>query len=267
MTICHLNCGSMHPPFAPLRAIVYCLLVGTNEGLVLIDTGFGTQDCTHPTPFMRLFAASIGASLDIEETAVRQVKRLGYAAEDVQHIVLTHLHLDHTGGLPDFPDAKVHIFRPEYETMMHPQGFLERAHVPAHWAHGPKWIIHDQGTKQWFGRNAIPVIEHVSPEILLVPLPGHTRGHCGVAIATANGWLFNCGDAASPFHGKADPHQLADSYHPLNAMPTWFVHRVIGSHVPWLRNLIQENRNRVELISSHDIYNFSRHQTMRPAAE
>ncbi len=29
----------------------------------------------------------------------------------------------------------------------------------------------------------------------MVPLPGHTRGHCGVAVETSDGWLLHCGDA------------------------------------------------------------------------
>ncbi|WP_223281445.1 MBL fold metallo-hydrolase [Streptomyces antnestii] len=43
--------------------------------------------------------------LDTGETAVRQVAALGYDIEDVRHIVLTHLDLDHAGGLRDFPPA------------------------------------------------------------------------------------------------------------------------------------------------------------------
>jgi glyoxylase-like metal-dependent hydrolase (beta-lactamase superfamily II) len=40
-------------------------------------------------------------------------------------------------------------------------------------------------------------------EVLLVPLPGHTRGHCGVAVRTGAGWLLHCGDAY--FHrGEVD---------------------------------------------------------------
>ena len=29
----------------------------------------------------------------------------------------------------------------------------------------------------------------------MIPLPGHTAGHCGVAINTPDGWLLHCGDA------------------------------------------------------------------------
>lgn len=50
-----------------------------------------------------------------EETAVRQVAALGYTPEDVRHIVVTHLDVDHCGGLPDFPDAQVHVLAKELE--------------------------------------------------------------------------------------------------------------------------------------------------------
>jgi glyoxylase-like metal-dependent hydrolase (beta-lactamase superfamily II) len=52
--------------------------------------------------------AMSGHPRDPEETAVKRVERLGYAAEDVKHVALTRLHFDHAGGLPDSPQAKVH---------------------------------------------------------------------------------------------------------------------------------------------------------------
>jgi glyoxylase-like metal-dependent hydrolase (beta-lactamase superfamily II) len=260
MPIYHLNCGSMAPRFPRMQVIVYCLLVETNQGLLLVDTGFGTGDCTHPAGLMRLFAAYVGAPLDIEETAVRQVQRLGYNTRDVKHIALTHLHLDHAGGLVDFPEAQVHVLRGEYEGAMHPEGLVERFYLPAHWAHGPHWALHEGCTERWFGFDAMHLLPGLSPEVLLVPLPGHTRGHCGIAVATESGWLFHCGDSVSPFHRETDPHSLVDASHTLNILPAWFVQWVIGSQVSRLRQLLREHGGEVELISSHDIYSFKRNQ-------
>ena len=111
MRVRHLNCGSMHPFWPRIHSIIYCLLVETNEGLLLVDTGFGINDISAPTRLMRAFTFLLRSPRDIEETAVKQVERLGYSKEDVRHVVLTHLHLDHSGGLPDFPKAAVHVHR------------------------------------------------------------------------------------------------------------------------------------------------------------
>lgn len=256
MRVYHLNCGSMSPYFPRTQAIVYCLLVETNDGLVLVDSGFGLKDYSDPTPLMRAFTFLLGVPCDVEETAARQITKLGFAIEDVKHIVLTHLHLDHAGGLPDFADAKVHVFRPEYRAAMDPRGFLGRFYDSAHWAHEPKWVIHDLGGEEWFGFDCIPIVDGLSPRVLLVPLTGHTPGHCGVAVETAEGWLFQCGDAASPFHRETDPHQLTGSHHTANVLPAWFARGVIGPHVPRLRELVRDHGDTVRLISSHDIYSF-----------
>ena len=261
MRIHHLNCGSLYPRFPRIQGIVYCLLVETNRGLVLVDTGFGLEDCTNPTRLMRLFRWAVApVSGDVEETALRQIARLGFAREDVTHIVMTHLHLDHAGGLRDFPDAQVHVFRPEYEAAMHPRGFVELFYDAAHWAHGPRWVLHDLPAadgRKWFGFDCIPIVDGLSPEILMVPLPGHTRGHCGVAVRTSEGWLLHCGDAASPHHREADPHQLGDEFYQLRFFPAWFVPWLLGPHVPRLRKLAREHGDQVRLISSHDAYSFS----------
>jgi glyoxylase-like metal-dependent hydrolase (beta-lactamase superfamily II) len=259
MCIHHLNCGSMSPFFPRVEAVTYCLLVETNGGLVLVDTGFGLQDYARPTPLMRLFTWLLGVPRDVKETAVRQVVGLGFGVEDVRHIVLTHLHLDHSGGLADFPQAEVHVSRPEFEAAMDPRGLMERAYVSAHWAHGPRWVIHEWVGGRWFGFESMRILEGLTPEMRLILLPGHTRGHCGVAVRTGEGWLLHCGDAASPFHRQGDPLRPHDVARPMDGWPDWLVRRVIGPHVPRLRELVREHGDEVRLISAHDVYGFRRY--------
>ena len=102
MRIHHLNCATMRP-FAFVLSdtatlvsrahlVVHCLLVETNDGLVLVDSGFGCADRTRPSRFERAFMALSNSSRDLAETAAHQVAGLGYALEDVRHIVQTHLH-------------------------------------------------------------------------------------------------------------------------------------------------------------------------------
>lgn len=193
----------------------------------------------------------------MEETARHQILKLGFRAEDVRHIVLTHLHLDHAGGLRDFPHAKVHVYGPEYRAAMDPHGLIEYAYDASHWAHSPKWMFHERVNRNWFGLDCIPIMEAIEPEILLVPLQGHTRGHCGVAIGLPDGWLLQCGDAASPFHQDTDLHGRDESQYYVNFLPRWFAYRVIGPHVPRLRALIRDHGEEVSVISSHDVYSFT----------
>ena len=103
--------------------------------------------------------------------------------------------------------------------------------------------------------------------IYLVLLPGHTRGHCGVAIASENGWLFNCGDAASPFHRDVDPHGYPAEMQPLNIVPGWLSRRLIGTHVQKLRNLIAEHGDEINMFSSHDIYCYEKNKASFQAGE
>ena len=206
MTVHHLNCATMRPAGSiggralPSRLVAHCLLVERPEGLLLVDSGLGTADIAHPKRLGQPFRALVGPVLDPAETARARVKALGHEPEEVTDIVLTHLDLDHAGGIGDFPRARVHVFEDELDRATHPP-LRERArYVQAQWAHGPQWVRHRVRGEEWFGFDSVTVL---GDDVLLVPLRGHTHGHCGVAVRDGDRWLLHAGDAYF-FRGEKD---------------------------------------------------------------
>ena len=209
MRIHHLNCGTCCPPGGRLfdgtstgglgHIVCHCLLIETDDGLVLVDTGFGTRDVAQPTsritPF---FVALNNIQLRLEETAIAQVRALGFDPADVRHIVVTHLDFDHAGGLEDFPNAVVHLLAREFDAAERRRGgALGRLRYrPQQWDEALHWQRYAAGDgERWFGFETVRDLAGLPPEILLVPLAGHSWGHSGVAIDTGDGWLLHAGDA------------------------------------------------------------------------
>lgn len=206
MLVHHLNCASFHPVGGPLAShergrpahmVCHCLLVETEDGLVLVDSGFGTADLAAPRDRIGRLLLRIGRpALEPAETALRQVRALGYRPEDVRHIVLTHLDLDHAGGIGDFPDARIHLLAAEHEAATGPLDAMARnRYRPQQWAHGPHWETYAPTGEAWMGFDAVRDLRGLPPEILLVPLRGHTEGHAAIAVETETGWLLHAGDA------------------------------------------------------------------------
>jgi glyoxylase-like metal-dependent hydrolase (beta-lactamase superfamily II) len=209
MRIHHLNCISMCPPGrrlmdgnrdadGPAELACHCLLIEGRDGLVLVDTGFGLHDVQHPRPRLSpmFLHALCRPRLREEDTALRQIERLGFAAEDVRHIVLTHLDFDHAGGLDDFPDAMVHLMAAEKDSAARQDTALDRRRFrPRQWSSMGRWITYATHGDRWFGFDCVSELSGITDEIFLVPLPGHTWGHAGIAVRDGSGWLLHFGDA------------------------------------------------------------------------
>lgn len=214
MRIHHLNCGTDCPlggalfdgrSIAPLgRLVCHCLLIETDaHGLVLVDTGYGLRDIAHPhgpgaPRITRAWRTMLNIRLHEAETAIRQIEALGFRADDVRHIVVTHLDFDHAGGLEDFPNAVVHVMQREYDDATGPHvGMVARNRWRLPQLNGvQQWRGYGARGERWFGFDAVRDLEGLPPEILLVPLPGHTWGHAGVAVRRDDGnWLLHAGDA------------------------------------------------------------------------
>jgi len=210
MRIHHLNCGTCCPvggrlfdgtTDGPLGHLVcHCLLIESDVGLVLVDTGFGIRDIAHPHRRLSEFFLKLNnIQLQLEETAESQVRALGFDPKDVRHIVVTHLDFDHAGGIEDFPNAAIHVTSREKEVAQAGRGgaFVgRRRYRPQQWDEVLDWRLYPMGQgERWFGFDAVRDLDGLPPEILLVPLAGHTWGHCGVAVQADDGWLLHAGDA------------------------------------------------------------------------
>lgn len=213
MQVHHLNCGTDCPLGGALfdgvsksaagRLVCHCLLVETDaHGLVLVDTGYGLRDVAHPhrrpnARITRTMRSLLNIKLREQETAMRQIEARGFSAGDVRHIIVTHLDFDHAGGLEDFPQALVHVMDAEFSAASGPRhGFVARnRYRPAQWNGVQNWRRYGAQGEGWFGFDAVRDLEGLPPEILMVPLPGHTWGHAGVAIRSDRHWLLHAGDA------------------------------------------------------------------------
>ncbi|MFG3509288.1 MBL fold metallo-hydrolase [Streptomyces sp. NPDC047821] len=285
MRIHHLNCASLRkiPPLAgepaadgpprELAVVCHCLLIETDaDGLVLVDTGLGTADLAHPERSLGAdWAAYARPALDPGESALHQVLRLGFAPEDVRHIVLTHLHRDHTGGLPDFPHARVHVHPGEYRAVTDPAA-PHHAHsldrfMPAHRAHGPLLTpAHGEEGAEWFGFPGVARPRGMACELLLVPLPGHSAGHAGVAVRDGGGrWLLHAGDAYM-YHGELE-HTPPLSHPVLEPVQQGALTdaAALAATRERLRALRRDHAGEVTVFSAHDPWEFARLST-RPGA-
>ena len=259
------------PGLGPSVLACHCLLLESDDagdaagdtagqagGLVLVDTGVvSTNPVADRARHSALFKAMDRLDLDPMQSAAARVRDLGHDPAQVRHIVMTHLDFDHAAGLPDFPGAAVHLSATEARHAQHPLGpIAQNRYRPSQWAGVRSWRTYRGFPDSWLGLPAAR-LDGVPGEILLVSLPGHTKGHCGVAIRTGSKeggtpWLLHAGDAIfnhRELHpGPPGTPTLARAYQ-------WFMQesqarRRHSLHA--LRDLVRRHGNEVRVVCTHD---------------
>ena len=263
----HLTCGSFCPICAPMfgqkgwkaHLVCHCLLVETDRGLVLIDTGLGTQDYLHTQQRLGSLLTKFGAIVpDIHLSAFHQIQRLGYSLDDVKHIFVSHLDFDHAGGISDFPNATVHVLASEFNATQSLSLKGKNRYKTEQFKYHRYWNFAEQADGEaWFNLQKVKGLPLFQDEILMVPLIGHTLGHSAIAVKKQDGWILFCGDAYFS-HLELNPKNS------LRALD--LTERLLAEdNQQRLRNLKQlqylaQHEPSIELICAHDPVEFNRYQ-------
>jgi glyoxylase-like metal-dependent hydrolase (beta-lactamase superfamily II) len=152
---------------------------------------------------------------------------------------------DHAGGLADFPQAQVHVSEEEHTHAL--SGHWR--YVPAQFANGPNWKAYPPSTRSWYGLEARPVELDFDSEVLLIPLFGHTLGHCGVAVQQGTRWLLHAGDA---YYLRVE---LTQDNHPVSQFAAARADDDAQRResLEQLRRLVRDHADEIDVFGYHDI--------------
>ena len=158
------------------------------EGWLLFDTGYNAArlaDATARLPF-RAYRYLLPPHSRPEQSAAHQIAGFGLTPNDIRHIIVSHFHPDHAGGLCDFPQSHFVCDRAAWNDAQEKTGFaalrrgLLPALLPSDFEGRTEFCDNCDGpslpglgkTRDVFGDGSV----------LLVPLPGHARGQIGLFV-------------------------------------------------------------------------------------
>jgi N-acyl homoserine lactone hydrolase len=172
---------------------VYAYAIEHREGVIVVDAGASTGLKRLPRwhPYFQL---AVRFDIEPEDEIGPQLRRIGIGHADVKRVVLTHLHIDHDGGLNAFPRSEVLVSPVEPKQASGMAGRIG-GYLPQRWPKNfdPSPLALSDGVYGPFVRSRRLTADGA---IVAVGTPGHTPDHLSVIVEDGEDALFIAGDAS-----------------------------------------------------------------------
>jgi glyoxylase-like metal-dependent hydrolase (beta-lactamase superfamily II) len=190
------NFIAQDPHDEPMPMDYFIWLIRNGQRNILVDTGFNARQAKERG--RTLLRCPIGA-----------LSLLGLAPEDIEDVVLTHLHYDHAGNIDLLPNARFHVQEDE----------LDYA-CGKHMCHGLFRHAYDVEDVVNLVRRVYAERVHfhqgrvdLAPGIELIKIGGHTKGLQSLRVHTARGWVVLASDASHFYENMERPSPFPIVFH------------------------------------------------------
>jgi glyoxylase-like metal-dependent hydrolase (beta-lactamase superfamily II) len=155
------------------------LLRHPESGPILVDTGYSPRFFAETAKFpARIYRGITKVTLTDEGGIAARVALEGIDPAEVKHVIITHFHADHIGGLRDFPKATFYGAAGAYDSVKASRGFAAVRH-----AFLPGLLPDDFAERVRFVKEG----DEMFPGITVLELPGHAAGQIGLRFTGADG--------------------------------------------------------------------------------
>jgi len=224
----------------PMDFYFWVLRRGTE--VIVVDTGMtGAEGQVRNRPIL--------------EEPAGMLARIGIAAEEVQTLVLTHLHFDHAGSLGSFPNAQVHLQASELAFATGPMMVNPTLRMPYSAQHlqAVVGLLHEGRVTLHEGHCDI------APGVTGHLIGGHAAGLMALSVETERGRLILASDVAHYYESVlsrpifqivVDPPAMVRGYDWLWREAEGDLARILPAHDPAIRHIYPERAPRVHDLSA-----------------
>lgn len=215
-----------------IQLALNCLLIQTGKNNILVDTGIGNK-----------FDAKYSQIYDIQrkEGIVGELAKLQLKPEDIDTVILTHLHFDHCGGSTykdkdgtlkiTFPKATYYVQKGDFEDATHPHERSKRSYLPENFM-----LLKEKGVLKFTDGD-----QKILPGISVIKVPGHIKHLQAIVVESEGKKAIYVADLIPTSKHLKIPYTMGYDLDPVTCMDT---------RKKILEKIVKEN---ILLVFEHDV--------------